>query len=73
MGLVTTSYLLSWFSQLGLPVESTTSYNVRLGDGHKKRASGCCQDVEVKLGNYMLKETFFLFELGGVDVILGVP
>jgi len=27
-------------SQLGLPVESTPSYNVRLGDGHKKRAVG---------------------------------
>jgi len=57
-------------SQLGLPVESTSSYNMKLGDGHKKRASGCCQDVGVKLGNY--KETFFLFELGGVNVILGV-
>jgi len=26
-------------SQLGLLVESTPSYNMRLGDGHKKRAS----------------------------------
>jgi len=58
--------------QLGLQVESTPSYNVRLCDGHKKRASGCCQKVKVKLGNYMIKETFFLFELEGLDVILRV-
>jgi len=59
-------------SQLGLLVESTSSCNARLGDGHKKRVSGCCQGVKVKLGNYMFEETFFLFGLGGVDVILGV-
>ena len=28
--------------------------------------------MKVMLGKYMLKETFFLFELGGVDLILGV-
>jgi len=33
---------------------------------------GCCQEVEAKLENYTLKETFFLFELGGEDLILGV-
>jgi len=59
-------------SQLGLPVEPTPSYNMRLGDDHKKRVSGCCPDVEVNLGNYMLKEAFFLFELRGVDVIFEV-
>ena len=52
-------------SQLGLHVEPTPTYNVRLGNGHKKTASGCCPKVEVHLGNYMIKETFFLFELGG--------
>ena len=59
-------------SKLGLPIESTPLYNVRLGDDHKKGASGCCQGVKVKLGNYRFEETFFLFELGGVDMILGV-
>jgi len=59
-------------TELGLMVEDTPPYCVRLGDGHKKQTQGCCKDVEVNLENHVVKETFFLFELGGVDVILGV-
>ena len=49
-------------NQLGLHVEPTPMYNMRLGDGHQKTASGCCPEVEVHLGDYMVKETFFLFD-----------
>ena len=48
------------------------SYSVRLGDGHNKMTRGHFKDVEVKLENHTIKETFFLFELGGVDLILRV-
>jgi len=34
-------------SQLGLHIESTLTYTVRLGDGHKKSTSGCCPKVEL--------------------------
>lgn len=33
---------------------------------------GYCKDVEVQLENHTINETFFLFELRGVDLILGV-
>jgi len=52
-------------------VDSTPSYCVILGDGHKKGTSECCK-VEVRLVDYTFKETFYLFDLGGVDVSLGV-
>ena len=58
--------------ELGLMVEDTPPYYVRLGDRHKKQTQGCCRGVEVNLENHIVKETFFLFELGGVDVILGL-
>ena len=59
-------------SHLGLNIEATPTYTVRLGDGHKKSASSCCPEVEVQLGTYGIREKFFVFELGGVDMILGV-
>ena len=58
--------------KLGLRAENTPSYSVKLGDGHRKGASRCCRNLELELGNYPVKETFYLFELGAVDVILGV-
>jgi len=53
-------------------VKLTPSYSVRLGDKHKKMTRGYCKDVEVQLENHTINETFFLFELRGVDLILGV-
>ena len=58
--------------QLGLKVTPTQTYGVRLGDGNKKNAQGCCEQMEVQLGQMTMTEKFFLFDLGGVDVILGV-
>lgn len=51
---------------LGLPVVDTLPYMVSLGDGQKK-TRGCCEEVVIRM-----EERFHLFELGGVDVILGV-
>jgi len=32
---------------LGLQVESTQPYSVRLEDGNRKQTNGCCRDIEV--------------------------
>jgi len=66
------SILVGLVKKLGVRVENTPSYGVKLGDGHTKGASGCCINLELELGNYAVKETFYLFEMGGVDVIWGV-
>lgn len=58
--------------ELGLTVEDTPPYQVSLGDGQKKRTRGCCPIVVVNLGGAEIEERFHLFELGGVDMILGV-
>jgi len=57
---------------LSLHVEISQLYNVRLGDRHSKQTQGCCKDVEVQRKEYTIKETFFLSQLGRVDLILGV-
>lgn len=58
--------------RLGLLVEPTTPHKVRLGDGQGKSTRGHCKDMKLTLGEYEFVGEFFVFELGGVDAILGV-
>lgn len=57
---------------LGLKVETTQPYKVRLGDGNRRQTQGCCENLKVQLGNYAFEGKFFLFDLGEVDLILGI-
>ncbi|XP_022632487.1 uncharacterized protein LOC111240858 [Vigna radiata var. radiata] len=58
--------------ELRLLVAETPTYAVSLGDGCKKWTSGCCEKVELKLGNVKVEEDMYVFDLGGVDLILGI-
>ena len=53
-------------------VEDISTYCVRQGDRQKRVVSGRCRDLELNLKNIVIGETFYVFELAGVDVILGV-
>jgi len=58
--------------ELTLDMEDTPAYSVKLGDGFRRGTRGCCKEVIVKLEKHIIKERFYLFELEGVDVILGI-
>lgn len=58
--------------ELDLFIEDTPTYQVSLGDGQRKYTRGCCEKVVITLGEAEVEERFHLFELGGVDIILGV-
>ncbi|KZV27240.1 peroxidase 64, partial [Dorcoceras hygrometricum] len=58
--------------QLGLQVDETISFGVCLGDGTRVRCQGICHGLMVHLGSYTTTIVGHLFELGGVDVILGI-
>lgn len=58
--------------ELKLEQEDTSPYHVSLGDGQRKKTRGCCPRVVVCMGDVEITEKFYLFELGGVDMILGV-
>ncbi|WVZ24709.1 hypothetical protein V8G54_003253 [Vigna mungo] len=58
--------------ELGLPVIDTTPYTVSLGDGHRRMTQGRCEGVKVRLEEVEVEEEFHVFELGAIDVILGV-
>lgn len=57
--------------ELGLEEKETSPYMVCLGDGQKNRTQGCCVGVPLTLEGAKIKEKFYLFELEGVDIILG--
>lgn len=58
-------------NSLGLQPEETKEYAVEVGDGHMIKRKGMCRNVELKLLNMDVIQNFYLFELGGVDVVLG--
>lgn len=57
---------------LGVAVEATPPYKVCLGDRHKKLTRGSCRNIIIKLEKLVVEEKFYLFKLGGVDLIIGV-
>ncbi|KAA0047243.1 Retrotransposable element Tf2 [Cucumis melo var. makuwa] len=57
---------------LQLPIRETARYGVILGSGTAIQGKSVCEDVEIQLMNWSVKEEFLPLELGGVDVILGM-
>ncbi|XP_052733941.1 uncharacterized protein LOC108321488 [Vigna angularis] len=58
--------------ELRLEKEETPPYRVCLGDGQRKETQGCCKGLSVALEGAEVREDFYIFDLGGVDVVLGV-
>ncbi|KAF2298175.1 hypothetical protein GH714_016763 [Hevea brasiliensis] len=59
-------------TQLGLPVQSTPTFGVKLGDGHRSESRGMCTNLVVEFGSFNIQTDCYLFPLGGVDMILGI-
>lgn len=57
---------------LNLPLEDTSRLGAKLGDGHKVSARGVCNNVQITLGDLSFLVNCYKFDLGGVNVILGV-
>ncbi|TYK02029.1 Ty3/gypsy retrotransposon protein [Cucumis melo var. makuwa] len=57
---------------LQLPVKETGHCGVILGSGTAVQGKGICENVEIQLSNWKVKEEFLPLELGGVDVVLGM-
>ncbi|KAF7826330.1 Retrotransposable element Tf2 [Senna tora] len=58
--------------RMGLEIEKTKSYRVTLGDGYTVQQQGCCKGLEIEMQGLRVCENFYLFNLGDVDMILGV-
>ncbi|KZV49468.1 hypothetical protein F511_35963 [Dorcoceras hygrometricum] len=58
--------------KIGVEVDESVRFGVCLGDGGKVQCQGVCRNLQLDLGDCQLNITGNLFDLGGVDVILGV-
>ncbi|KZV44867.1 peroxidase 64 [Dorcoceras hygrometricum] len=58
--------------QMGLVIDETIRFGVCLGDGTRVKCQGICHGLIVQLGSYTVSIVGHLFELGGVEVILGI-
>ena len=43
-----------------------------MGSGQQESSQGVCWEVDNELHGVEVKQPFFLLELGGVDVVLGI-
>lgn len=57
--------------EIGIKPDSSLEYVVEVGDGHQVRKGGMCRDLQLALPNVNVVQNFYLFDLRGVDVVLG--
>ncbi|KZV43200.1 peroxidase 64 [Dorcoceras hygrometricum] len=58
--------------QLELAVDETVQFGVCLGDGARVTCQGICRQLLVDLRHCEIQIDSYVFELGGVDLILGI-
>lgn len=54
------------------PIEETPMMGIKLGDGFRKSTKGVCSGLKLKIGEFEISPRMHLFELGGIDVVLGI-
>lgn len=53
-------------------IEETPSLSIKLGDGSRSQSQGVVKGLELNIGEFKLSPEMHLFELGGIDVVLGM-
>ncbi|WVZ02752.1 hypothetical protein V8G54_023558 [Vigna mungo] len=59
-------------SKCGLQQQTTLPYMVEVGDGHKVHCQGKCQGLILEVQGLQIQQDFFVFSLGGADIVLGL-
>jgi hypothetical protein len=62
----------SLVSRRGLRTEEFEGFHVAVDDGYTMTCLDMIPNLEVKLGNYTLRDTFYVVDLSDTDVVLGV-
>jgi hypothetical protein len=59
-------------SRRALQTEEFEGFDVTLADGHIVECLDRVPDLEIRLGNYIMRDTFYVVDLSDTDVVLGV-
>jgi hypothetical protein len=62
----------SLVARRGLRTEEFEGFHVAVADGYTMSCLDMIPDLEVKLGNYTLTDTFYVVDLSDTDAVLGV-
>jgi hypothetical protein len=62
----------SLVSRQALQTEEFEGFDVAIADGHTVECLDRVPDSEIKLGNYIVRDTFYVVDLFDTDVVLGV-
>jgi hypothetical protein len=68
VGPPTTSLVLRW----ALQTEEFEGFDIAVEDGHTVECLDKVPDLEIKLGNYTVRDTFYVVDLSDTNVVLGV-
>lgn len=58
--------------ELNLKVEDTPLYVVEIGTGERVRNKGVCRGVNITVQGVQIEQKFFMMELGGTEMVLGM-
>ncbi|MCH87798.1 hypothetical protein A2U01_0008677, partial [Trifolium medium] len=58
--------------ELELPLVDTPTYVIEVGNGENVSNNGVCRDLTFQLQGVQFQQNFFLMELGGTDMALGM-
>ena len=58
--------------ELNLKVKKIPSFTIEVGTGQKEKGEGVCCRVELKVQGVNVIQNFFVMELGGMEVVLGM-
>jgi hypothetical protein len=62
----------SLVSRRALQIEKFEGFDVAVANGHTVECLDRVPNLEVKLGNYTVRDTFYVVDLSDTDVVLGV-
>ena len=58
--------------QQELDMKATSIYTVEVGDGRKLDCEDICSELTLEMLGLKIQQDFYVFDLGGVDVVLGM-
>ncbi|KAJ1413345.1 Chromo-like domain superfamily [Sesbania bispinosa] len=59
-------------AELQLQVTKTPEYTVEMGNGQKEKNKGICKAVQIEMQGVRIEQDFFILNLGGTEVVLGL-
>jgi hypothetical protein len=62
----------AWVARRALQIEEFEGFEVAVADGHMVGCLDRVPDLEVKLGNYTMRDAFYVVDLADTDVMLGI-